>query len=465
MATNRLSGLDIGIALGEREATALTRAGGTTSRLTVSVGFGEGTPVAGALAAMFAQVARGLADQLGGEVENARVSVALMPPLADARLIRLPPLKRAEAESVIRRDAARHFVGGSGARVVVAIPGATGDRTQPGVLYLGATAPGSLVEALHAAARTVGWRVRTVVAAHGAWLDAARRMRGAGTVLAVDGETVHVIRAAAGRCVSLRRAPVALPDAVLEAVGAEPGDAMLFADTETRDPLKATLAGAGWHVDDGRLATAMEAAAGGARGARLEFVAPTAAAERRERSRRNLGRAAVAAVLLVGAAAAIELWGLHRELNVVLAERAAIREQVAPLLATRDSIDRIDAEAGALRGLATRSPRWTRALFDLALLLPQDAHITSLHTAGDTLVVEATAARAGTALQALRKAGSLENIRLAGTVERDLEAGTTASERFRFTARLKPPVEQPAVRAMTPAKPAGTTTNEAGARP
>lgn len=460
-----MSGLDIGIALGEREATAVTRAGGTTSRLTVAVGFGEGTPVGGALAAAFAQIARGLADQLGGEVEGARVSVALMPPLADARLIRLPPLKRAEAESVIRRDAARHFVGGTGTRVVVAIPAATEDRTQPGVLYLGAAAPASLVEALHAAARSVGWRMRTVVAAHGAWLEAARRMRGTGTVLAADGDTVHVMRAAGGRCASLRRAPVALPEAVLEAAGEEAGDAMLFADPATRDSLKATLAGAGWHVDDARLATAAEAAASRARGARLEFVAPTAAAERRERARRNLVRAAVAAVLLIGAAAVVELWGVHRELNVVLAERAAIHERVAPLLATRDSIDRIDTEASALRGLATRAPRWTRALFDLALLLPEDAHVTLLHTMGDTLVVEATAARAGTALQALRKAGSLEDIRLVGTVERDLEAGTTASERFRFTARLKPPVEQPAVRTTAPAKTAGTTTNEAGARP
>jgi Tfp pilus assembly protein PilN len=189
------------------------------------------------------------------------------------------------------------------------------------------------------------------------------------------------------------------------------------------------------------------------------------AALRRQQVRRNLVRAAVAAVLLIGAAAAVELWGLQRELDAVLAERAAIREQVAPLLATRNSIDRIAAEAGAVHGLATRSPRWTRALFDLALLLPPDAHITSLHTTGDTLVVEATAARAGTALQALRKAGSLEDIRLLGTVERDLQAGTTASERFRFTARLKPLLEPPDRTPTSPAAPAGMTTSDAEGPP
>ncbi|MGD8276735.1 MAG: hypothetical protein PVH00_01860 [Gemmatimonadota bacterium] len=460
-----MNGLDIGLALGEHDATALTRAGGTTSRLTVAVDFGNGAPVAGALAAAFGAIARGLAEQLGGEVENARLSVALMPPLADARLIRLPPLRRAEAESVIRRDAARHFVGGTGARAVVAIPAAAEDRTQPGAVYLAAAAPATLVEALHAAARSVGWRVRTVVAAHGAWLDAARGLRGGGTVLAVDGDTVHVMRAAGGRCVALRRAPAALAEAVLEAVGTEPGEALLFADPAARDSLKAILAGAGWHVDDGRLATPSEAAASRARNARLEFIAPSAAAERRERGRRNVVHAVAAAVLLVAAAGAVELWGLHRELDAVLAERDAIREQVEPLLATRDSIDRIDAAAGAVRNLATRSPRWTRALFDLALLLPQDAHITSLHTTGDTLVVEATADRAGAALQALRRAGSLSSIRLVGTVERDLEAGTTASEHFRFTARLKPPVEPPATEDGPSVIPAGTTTNDAGGRP
>jgi Tfp pilus assembly protein PilN len=457
--------LDIGIALGEGEATALTRAAGATSRVTVPVEFGNGTPLAGALAAAFARIARGFAEQLGGEVEEARVSVALLPPLADARLIRLPPLKRAEAESVIRRDAARHFVGGSGTRVVAVLPAASDEPDQPGVVFLAAAAPATLVEALHAAARTVGWSVRSVVAAHGAWLDAARGTRGAGTVLAADGETVHVLRLAGGRCVSLRRAPAALPEAVLEAIGPEPGAAVLFAGPAVRDTIKANLAGAGWRVDDGRLATATEAAAARAHASRLEFVSPSAAAERRERGRRNIVRAVGAAVLLVAAAGAVELWGLHRELDSVVAERVAIRDQVAPLLAMRDSIDRVDAEAGAVQRLATRSPRWTRALFDLALLLPPDTHITSMHTTGDTLVVEATAARAGNALQALRKAGSLTDVRLVGTVERDLEGGTTTSERFRFRARLKPPVEVPAVRAAPAPTTPGTATGDAGARP
>lgn len=457
-------GLEIGIALGEGLATAVARLGGSTRRVTVPFASGKGTPGAAELAATLDRIARGLAGQVGGDVDGARVSFALLPPLADTRLIRLPPLRRAEAESVIRRDAARYFAGAAAARIVAAMPGGIEDRTENGSAFLAAAAPAGLVETLHTATRNAGWRLVSVAAAHGAWLAGIGGTRGARTVLAADGDVVHVIRVSGGRCVALRRAPADLARAILEAVGDRPGDAVLFAEPGARESLKAVLVTAGWRVDDGRLATAAEAAAANARRAALQFVPPAMAAQRRESGRRTLIRAVAAAALLVGGAAAVELWGINRELDAVAAERAAIRVDVAPLLAARDSIDRIRAESDAIRGLASSSPRWTRALFDLALLLPPDAHVTSLHTTGDTLVVEATAARAGEALQRLRRAGSLDDIRLLGTVERDLEGGATASERFRFTARLKAPADRIASGIASPGPAGGAERGSAGGR-
>jgi Tfp pilus assembly protein PilN len=99
------------------------------------------------------------------------------------------------------------------------------------------------------------------------------------------------------------------------------------------------------------------------------------------------------------------------------------------------------ARSQAIAQIERSAPRWTRALFDLALLLPSDSYLTSVRTRGDTLVIEGSGASAGEAMQAMRRAGSLDHFRLEGIVERDLEDGSTSVERFRLSARLKPPAE------------------------
>jgi hypothetical protein len=137
--------------------------------------------------------------------------------------------------------------------------------------------------------------------------------------------------------------------------------------------------------------------------------------------------------------AGVELWGVQRELDAVRTRRAEIHDAVVPLLAARDSLSRLEEWAGKVAVLDDQSPRWSRALFDIALLLPEDAHLTILQTSGDTLRAEVVGLRAGEALQALRPAASLTGIRMQGVVERDLEEGTTSTERFRFSARLVAP--------------------------
>jgi Tfp pilus assembly protein PilN len=190
-------------------------------------------------------------------------------------------------------------------------------------------------------------------------------------------------------------------------------------------------------ADDGA-ATAAEAAAAWAMGSALEFVPPTLAAARQRQTRAMAVRMFVAALTLLVIAGVAELWGAKRELDAVRAERAAIRDDVAPLLAARDSLDELRQRASSVNDLHARAPRWTRALFDLALLLPEDAHITTLRTAGDTLLVEGTSGRAGDALQAMKKAGSLTDVRITGTVERELQDGETSVERFQMRAVITP---------------------------
>ena len=170
----------------------------------------------------------------------------------------------------------------------------------------------------------------------------------------------------------------------------------------------------------------------------------------------------VAAVLLLIVAAALEFWGTNRELAAVRARRAEIRSEVMPLVDTRDAINRMNERTEAIRVLEREAPRWTRALFDLSLLLPSDSYITSLITRGDTLVIEATGTRAGEAMQALRRSGSLEDIRLEGLVERELEDGSTAVERYRLSARLTDPLDvvRPSV-----LSPGGSAAESAALRP
>jgi Tfp pilus assembly protein PilN len=147
-------------------------------------------------------------------------------------------------------------------------------------------------------------------------------------------------------------------------------------------------------------------------------------------------RIVLAAAIVLVFAALTELWGLRRELEQVRARRAAIRADVAPLLAVRDSIHRLSEQSVAVRQIEARSPQWTRALFDLALLLPEDTHLTSLRATADTLIIEAAGDRAGEAMQALRRAGSLNDVRMLGAVQRELEDGETSVERFRLRAVL-----------------------------
>lgn len=433
-----MSALRIGIAIGEDAVTAVAHAGGLRHSAVEPLP-ARALESAGALATALQAVAATLESALGHALGPARVHIALQPPLADARLVQLPPLRPREAEAVLRRDAARHFVGGAVARVV----GVVAVRRDAAGPTLAAAAALPLVETVRSAVAAAGWRLAGVVPAHASWLAALpaaeRGETAAGlAVIAVEGAAAHVIRREGDTVTVLRRVPVAWIDEVVAAAGT-PGTAVIFAESPDRTSIVRAFRAAGWTVEDADAATAADAAAAHAGDAQLELVPPTLAAARRSRQRAVAWRVAASALLLVAGAAALELWGTRRELTAVRARRAEIRDDVAPLLAARDSLGRLEGRIAAIRTLDTDAPRWTRALFDLALLLPQDTRLTSLQANGDTVVIEAAGARAGAALQALRNANSLRDVRLDGTVERDLQDGETAVERFRVRARLVMP--------------------------
>ncbi len=437
------SRLRIGLAISRDRITAIARGG--PHDMAFDAPFATNGGETSALPSTLVALARRIAGEFGEASFEARVHVALLAPHCDARLVALPPLRASEAMAVLRRDAARHFVGGTGARVVTVQlqPHQEAGTTAP---MLAAAAPLALLEMIRDAVQNAGWQLERIVPAQGAWIaglpaDVVKRARGERClIVATDSDAVHVLDVGAG-VRDMRRVPSAWVDEFAAAVGKGPGVAIVHASGVERDRLVRVLAASGWRIDGGDQAMDSGAAAAAecAHLSAMELTPPTLAADRRRRQRQFAVRAAAAGVALLAGVAVAELWGARRELDAIRARRAAIHDEVTPLMAARDSVARLQEWTGRITTLDEQSPRWSRALFDIAMLLPEDAHLTLFQTSGDTLRAEIEGLRAGEALQSLRPAASLTSIRMEGVVERDLEEGTTSTERFRFMARLTAP--------------------------
>jgi Tfp pilus assembly protein PilN len=309
---------------------------------------------------------------------------------------------------------------------------------------LAAAAPRALAEAILRAVTAAGWRLAAIVPAHASWIEAVRGggegkgpTPGAPALLvALAGGTAHLVRLDGGRPTAIRRLPDATVEEIEDAAGKGPGRAWVFAaDTEAR-PISEALARSGWHpgVETRLRRSAAAVAAEHASGAGVELVPPTLALSRRDRARRIAVAMGVAAVFLLLASAAVQLWGASRELRLVRAERSEIREAVAPVLAAADSLGTIEERLASIEAIEGAAAGWTFALVELAVVLPQDVHLVALQTAGDTLVIDAVGGRAGDALDALGNSSSFSDIQLEGSIQRDVEAGAAARERFTLSA-------------------------------
>jgi len=420
----------IGIAIGADAITGITPAAGAR---VVTVPLAGGGDAQAALNAALQQLRAELEAAAGHPLAGASVYSALMPPLSDVRLVPLPPLRPAEAQAVLQRDAGRYFVAVPAPRVV-------GVRAakRTGSASLAAAASEQTVQSLRRAIEAVGWRAAHVAPAAAAWLAAAAQSSPHAIIAVVDG-TAHVIGVDHGVVSALRRVRAGdhdeLAAALRELNGGETGTIVIFAHGAEREAVVRLATSLGWTAA-GLHASAAEAAARFGSDAPITFVTSDFAVVQRARESRVALRLALAAVLLFVAAAAVDLWGTQRALQQTRMRRAAIRAQVQPLLAMRDSVDRLQQSVGDLDSIARGVPRWTGALFDLAMLLPAESYVTRLYATGDTIVIDGVGARAGDALQALRGAGALRDVRLLGAVDRELVDGATAAERFRISARL-----------------------------
>ena len=392
---------------------------------------------------VFVRLAKRLEEEGAGPTDGAQIHLSLLPPLADTRLVEFPPLREDELVAVLRRDVARYFLGGVGPQVVgvhASGQGSNGEGTRP---VLVAAAALSLLEAAREAAVQNRWSLESVGPAHGAWLSAASdsdsKVRRA--IIAIERSSAYVMRLEEGVAAAVRRVPASDLAGVTDALGHGPGKVMVLGPRGSEQVLADLSASAGWVVDPvpgGAAARSdpLEVAAVWAIRSVLELVPPTLAAQRDSRRRRNVVRLGMAAAALVVVAAGANLWGTHRELDAVRADRLEIADRVGPLIMAGDSLRRLNDRIEATENLWADTPRWTPVLVELASLLPRDSHLTALYASGDTIELEAAGSRAGEAIQALRAAGLFRDVRLQGVVERELENGETVVERFRVSARL-----------------------------
>lgn len=362
-----------------------------------------------------------------------RVTVVLLPPLADLRMVDLPPLRPGELRSVLRRDAHRHFVGRTRP---LTVGGHRFDEADAGpTATAAAAAPRDLVHALVETIQTREWRLERIVPAQAAWLQALDATPG--VVIARVGDTAHLIRTRTGAPVLVRRLPAGDISAIVGAAGADPGHAMVLGPAGWVESTRTALRTAGW-VDANPADTAPEAVAAlHAARARPELIPEPLARARRQNRRRTVVRLLAVALVLVAASAVVHLWGTARELTAVQNERSELRGVVEPALAARDSLDRMTRRLQTLQTISSGAPRLSYALVELSMVLPSETWMISLQTAGDTLVLDAEGGRAGDALNALRNA-SFRDVRLEGTIQREIEAGATTRERFTLSAIMGP---------------------------
>jgi Tfp pilus assembly protein PilN len=393
-----------------------------------------------------------LARELG--MTGGTLAVALMPPLTEVRRLELPPLSDEELERLLSHNAGRYFVNARGAQIVGAAPSKRQGRGRP-TPVVAAAAPVRLVAAIQAAARETGWAVDDIAPAETAWAAAAVALwpafaRQAARVLVTLDDRTDLLQLEDGRLTGVRRfrpgaadSPL-VADAIREGQGGQPHVGVFGRSAPRRDIVRALsdhgitveTPASSW-ADSAEFPDALAAQfAGSETGPRLRGEGARVL-ERAQARRTAVVVAGVAAALFV-LAGALELWGVHRELAIVRAERARLRPQIATTLVGRSTIEAAYNHLSTLKSAEFGAPHWSHVIASLSQHLPEEAYLMALRTRGDSLVVDGLAEHAARVFDALDRVPNLSNVRSAAAVRRELQEDGSALEHFTIAARVEP---------------------------
>jgi hypothetical protein len=315
---------------------------------------------------------------------QARVNIALLPPLVELRRVTLPPLRADERRRVLARDVARYFIDVREHQVV----GSDGT--------FAAAASARLIDAIEAAVVSVEWTLGAVVPAHAAWAAKVRD----GRVAARLPHATEVVRAEGGRIVERERY--------------RPGET--HPEAVEIDP----YAVAAEHATTGHA---------------LDLCSEARHAARRRGTRRLATALAATAAACLLLAVALDYWGLERELAAVRARRASLAGQVAVAMATRDSLGSVAGDVATLRALDASTPRWSTFFTDLADYLPRDAHLVALRAVGDSVAAVGIAREAAGVFEGLARMPRLAGVRADGPIRQEVAPTGVVREHFGLSAR------------------------------
>ncbi|MEO8560968.1 MAG: hypothetical protein ABI601_02770 [bacterium] len=410
----------------------------------------DGTP------GSIAEALRALAEQAPARAD---VAFTLQRPLATARTIALPNMRRAELEAVLARDWSRHVIGLRAEPHLVAVASSDGSGR-----WRAAFAPVATLEALETGAREHGWRVRDVRITDDALAAAAReamptlpRIDDALVVLSGVGNATDVTHLRRGEPIAGRQLIVgsaaeiaAFARGSLSRVASAPNDAlrsatiMVLGDRARSETLARELGREGLkaqHLPIARLASespaALLAAAALLHPAHLPLVAPSERVTRTARTRVATRWLVAATIALIAAGFAIENHRVSVALDDVARRRAAIAPRVSDAVARRTRLESATETASALASREAQASHASSAIAAIALSMPDNASLSMLQVMGDSVSMEGEGDRAAGVYAALRSAPTLQAVRLAGPLRQERQADDTPVERFAFVARLR----------------------------
>jgi hypothetical protein len=324
---------------------------------------------------------------------------------------------------------------------------------------LGAAAPARLVNAIATAARDAGWTLDGIVPAEVGWSAAASTIwpnlsKGVASVLVHHDDRTDLLRVENGALAGVRRFRAGSLDAQLiadalsesRANGTAPRVGTLGAATPRQDliqslPRESAMVSTPGNEWASSAADPMVAAATFVRADDALTLLTEDVAEVRSRTgRRQTMMLFAASILLLVAAALIDLWGTKRELAAVQAERARIRPQLQAMLNGRSNFEASSKKLSSLFAAQRETPYLSGVIAEVTDALPAGAYLMSFRARRDTLILDGLAKSSGEAFSALEAIPSLANVKSVGSVQRQLQDDGTALEHFTVQARMLLPL-------------------------
>ena len=442
VGTPRRSGPRIGIALSPTTVCAAIRAGGGRVqpwRASVAPLNGDGSSWSA-----LADALRSLTRDSG--IVDGRLTIALMPPLAEARGVELPPVSDKELQALLARNAGRYFVGVRGTPVVGAVRGA---RTGEASATVAAAASARLVNAIHQAAADAGWDVEAVIPAEAAWTAAANhwasRVKGTTQLLVAHTDRTDLLRIERSQLAGIRRFRAGAVDAELiaNASGDGAGYLGIVGNPDTRRELTRQLASRGLSVDTPTSAVTeiaeqpdLLAAAFADRSAMPQLVTDATRSARGHLIRSLTMRVSIAAAVLLIVAGLAELWGIRRELSSVQTQRRAIKPQLSATIVGQTSLLTAYRQIATLTIIERTAPHWSGIVDAITQQLPSDAFLTGLRGHGDSLEVNALGTSASRAIDAFYHVRGLTKVTAPTGITKEFPKDSPPLERFRVIAQI-----------------------------